>query len=80
MTVPHVRAVILDELESHGHRPAGQDPDLDLIGAGVNSVTLVQILSALEDAFDVDLDISALFARPVTVARLEAAITAAGPA
>lgn len=67
-----VRTVILAELESHGYPPFAADPDLDLISHGVNSAALVQILSALEDRFDIDFEMDRLFTGPVTVARLEA--------
>jgi acyl carrier protein len=72
-----VRAAILTELRAHGCPGAADAPDLDLISLGVNSAVLIQVLSALEDAYDVDLETERLFAGPVTVARLEAEITRA---
>ncbi|MHC0429720.1 acyl carrier protein [Streptomyces sp. O3] len=69
-----IRTAVLAELAAHGCPPLA-DPGADLIGHGVNSAALIQILSALEDRFDVDLDLEALFAAPVTVSRLETEIT-----
>lgn len=74
MTV-NVREAIFGELGSRGFTVSEQD--VDLIGAGLNSAALIQIVSALEDAFDIDLDVEALFSAPVTVARLETEITRA---
>lgn len=51
----------------------------DLIGLGVNSVALVQVLSALEDRYDADIDMDGLFAAPLTVERMAARFAAAGP-
>lgn len=48
-----------------------------LVAAGVNSATLIQLLSALEDEFDVDLDVERLFSAPVTLPELEAEIVRA---
>ncbi|MEU2658970.1 acyl carrier protein [Streptomyces sp. NPDC007325] len=73
MTLPDVRAAVLAELDAHGYPPLA-GPGADLVGHGVNSAALIQILSALEDRFDVDLDLESLFAAPVTVSRLEAEI------
>ncbi|MFJ4932432.1 acyl carrier protein [Streptomyces pseudovenezuelae] len=75
MTAFEVRAVIQEELAAHGFPSLTDRPELDLISAGVNSAALIQILSALEDRFDLDLEMEPLFAEPVTVARLEAEIT-----
>jgi len=74
MTSSGVRAAILRELESSGHLLAETEHDLDLVSAGVNSASLIRILSALEELFDIDLDVERLFAGPVTVTRLEAEI------
>ncbi|MFF5897124.1 acyl carrier protein [Streptomyces argenteolus] len=79
-TGSEVRGAIHEELAAHGCSAPADRPDLDLIGLGVNSATLIQILSALEDRFDVDLDMEQLFAEPLTVARLEAGITRAATA
>ncbi|MFE0642943.1 phosphopantetheine-binding protein [Streptomyces sp. NPDC058877] len=76
MTGSDVRAAVLAELDAHGCPPLA-GPGTDLIGHGVNSAALIQILSALEDRFDVDLDLEALFAAPVTVSRLEAEVVRA---
>jgi acyl carrier protein len=70
-----VRAAIFGELESRGY--VVSEHDVDLISAGVNSAALIQILSALEDVFEIDLDTERLFTGPVTVARLESEITLA---
>ncbi|MFJ9055884.1 phosphopantetheine-binding protein [Streptomyces sp. NPDC102409] len=75
MTESEVRAAIHEELTAHGFPRLRDRPGLDLISAGVNSVTLIQILSALEDRFDVDLETEPLFAEPATVERLAAEIT-----
>ncbi|MFF4033738.1 acyl carrier protein [Streptomyces sviceus] len=75
MTASEVRAVIHEELAAHGFPSLTDRPELDLISAGVNSAALIQILSALEDRFDLDLEMEPLFAEPLTVARLEAEIT-----
>ncbi|MFF1718365.1 acyl carrier protein [Streptomyces sviceus] len=75
MTAAEVRAVIHEELAAYGLPSLTDRPELDLISAGVNSAALIQILSALEDRFDLDLEMEPLFAEPVTVARLEAEIT-----
>lgn len=77
---PEVRGAIHEELTAHGCSAPADRPDLDLIGLGVNSAVLIQILSALEDRFDIDLDTEQLFAEPLTVARLEAGITRAAAA
>lgn len=66
------RAAILKQLAAHGHPLAADSRESALIGLGVNSVTLVQILAALEDEFDVDFDTEQLFAGPISVAVLEA--------
>jgi acyl carrier protein len=65
-----VRTAILKELGERGVA-LGEDDDLDLIAAGVNSATVIKVLSALEDTFDVDLVTEELFAGPITIARLE---------
>lgn len=74
MTSSSVRAAILAELQSNGHMLARTEHDLDLISAGINSASLIRILSNLEDLFDVDLDVEQLFSEPITVSRLEAEI------
>lgn len=71
MTSSGVRAAILRELESNGHTLAKTEHDLDLISAGINSASLIRVLSTLEDLFDVDLDVERLFSEPITVSRLE---------
>lgn len=69
-----VRTAIIEELRACGYTVPESQREVDLIGLGVNSAALIQVLSALEDAFDVELDIEQLFSGPVTVARLEAHI------
>lgn len=67
------RAAILDRLAAHGHPLSAAQRESALVGLGVNSVTLVQVLSSLEDEFDLDFDTERLFAAgPVSVALLEA--------
>lgn len=66
------RAAILDRLAAHGHPLSAAQRESALVSLGVNSVTLVQVLSALEDEFDLDFDTESLFAGPVSVALLEA--------
>jgi len=75
MTGSRVRAAIFKELESRGYTVSESEHDLDLISAGVNSAALIQILSALEDVYEIDLDTERMFSGPVTVARLAAEIT-----
>ncbi|MQS05633.1 acyl carrier protein [Streptomyces alkaliphilus] len=74
MTDAMVRTAIVEELKACGYVVPESGQQLDLVGLGVNSAALIQILSALEDTFDVDLDVEQLFSEPVTVARLEAQI------
>ncbi|MFE4975173.1 acyl carrier protein [Kitasatospora sp. NPDC056651] len=69
-----VPGAVREEFASRGHRLSPEQDDADLIGLGVNSVTLIQVLSALEDAFGIDLDLELLFSEPVTAARLAAEI------
>jgi len=72
-----VREAIVRELGARGFALSGEEHEVDLISAGVNSATLIQALSALEEVFDVDLDTERLFSARVTVTRLEAEITRA---
>lgn len=71
MTAMPVRDAILRELSQHGVTLSEAEVHRDLIGAGVNSATLIQILSALEDTFDIDLVTEELFDEPLTVMSLE---------
>jgi acyl carrier protein len=71
------RDAIVRELGARGFTLSGDEHEVDLISAGVNSATLIQALSALEEVFDVDLDTERLFSARVTVTRLEAEITRA---
>jgi acyl carrier protein len=74
------RDVVLRELAVRGFHLADATDDLDLITAGVNSASLIAILSALEDTYDVDFDTERLFSEPVTVAAVTAEIARrAGP-
>ncbi|MER5264027.1 thioesterase domain-containing protein [Actinosynnema sp. NPDC002837] len=76
------RVVVVDTPVSAGSRGV-DEPSLAGFAAdvretsGVNSATLIQALSALEEVFDVDLDTERLFSARVTVTRLEAEITRA---
>lgn len=74
MTAIDVPAAVREEFARHGHTLSPSHDDEDLIFFGVNSVTLIQVLSALEDTFRVDLDTERLFSAPVSVARLETEI------
>jgi hypothetical protein len=64
----------LAALSTTWDRLDGAEPGLSLIRAGVNSVTLIEVVSALEDVFDIDFGTEGLFAEPATVLRLEAEI------
>lgn len=66
-----VRPGLLEELEVRGFQIAAEDFVTDLIAIGVNSINLIQLISALEDRFDIEFELSDLFANPVTVERLE---------
>ncbi|MEV8436029.1 phosphopantetheine-binding protein [Actinosynnema sp. NPDC051121] len=72
-----VRDAIVAELGARGFALSAAEHELDLISAGVNSAALIQVLSALEEVFDVDLDTERLFEARVTVTRLESEITRA---
>jgi acyl carrier protein len=71
-TADQARAAILAHLAAHGHPLSAAERESALVGLGVNSVTLVQVLASLEDDFDVDFDTERLFAGKVSVAALEA--------
>lgn len=73
------RAAVTEELARLGFDVPEAAYGQDLIGLGVNSVALVQVLSALEDRYDADLDMDGLFAAPLTVERLAAHFVAVGP-
>ncbi|MCZ0988268.1 acyl carrier protein [Streptomyces diastatochromogenes] len=74
MTRTDVPVAVREEFVSRGHPLSPSQDDVDLISLGVNSVTLIQVLSALEDVFGIDFDMERLFSAPVTVARLETEI------
>lgn len=74
MTISDVRSAVVDELAARGFALPESAYDDNLIGQGMNSATLVQVLSALEDRFDVDLATEELFAEPITVIRIERAL------
>ncbi|WP_225098606.1 acyl carrier protein [Streptomyces sp. CoH27] len=74
MTAPDVPAAVREEFAVRGHALSPAQDHADLIGLGVNSVTLIQVLSALEDAFGIEFDMERLFSAPVSVARLETEI------
>ncbi|MGW2651123.1 acyl carrier protein [Streptomyces sp. NPDC001393] len=69
-----VISTIVDRLRQQGYRVGPDEYEADLIGAGLNSVTMVRLLSVLEDDFDVEFAVARLFREPVTVARLAAQI------
>lgn len=71
-TADQARAAILALLAAHGHPLSADERESALVGLGVNSVTLVQVLASLEDDFDVDFDTERLFAGTVSAAALEA--------
>ncbi|MEV5975405.1 acyl carrier protein [Streptomyces sp. NPDC052114] len=71
-----VAEAIAGELARHGYGIGPDEYGTDLIGAGVNSVDLVRLLSGLEERYDVEFDGAAVFAGPVTVARLTEVIVA----
>ncbi|MGN5376721.1 hypothetical protein BIV25_36275 [Streptomyces sp. MUSC 14] len=65
---------IVDQLRQQGCGIGPDEYEADLIGAGLNSVTMVRLLSVLEEEFDVEFAVARLFREPVTVARLAAEI------
>ncbi|MFB7874094.1 acyl carrier protein [Nocardia sp. NPDC056064] len=69
-----VRAAVAAELNTHGYRLGAEEYESDLIGAGVNSVNLVRVLTALEERFDIEFDAARLLSAPMTIAQLAAAI------
>jgi acyl carrier protein len=73
-----VHAAVVAELQAHGHTVPESGYDTGLFSLGVNSADLIQVMSVLEDAFGIDLDLERLFASPVTVARLVAEVVRAG--
>jgi acyl carrier protein len=75
MSRSDVRSAIVKELGERGMTLGEGDDDVDLISVGVNSATVIKVLSTLEDRFDVDLVTEELFAGPITVARLEAELS-----
>ena len=72
LTADQARAAVLGHLAAHGHPLTASQRDAALVGLGVNSVALVQVLASLEDEFDLDFDTERLFADSVSVAVLEA--------
>ncbi|MEV6427996.1 phosphopantetheine-binding protein [Nocardia sp. NPDC051463] len=69
-----VREAIVDQLGARGYRLAVDEHETDLISAGVNSVNLVRVMSALEETFDIEFEAAGFFDESVTVARLAAEI------
>lgn len=65
-----VLSTIADQLREQGYELGPAEYDVDLIGAGLNSVNMVRLLSCLEEEFDIDLPVARLFDEPVTVVRL----------
>ncbi len=73
MNAERARAAILEQFAALGHPLSGSQLESALVSLGVNSVTLVQVLSGLEDEFDLDFDTELLFSGPdpVSAALLE---------
>ena len=71
---PAVIGTIVDRLRQQGCAIGPDEYGADLIGAGLNSVAVVRLLSVLEEEFDVEFAVARLFREPVTVARLAAEI------
>ncbi|WP_327145306.1 acyl carrier protein [Nocardia sp. NBC_01327] len=65
---------IAGELSTRGYQLDPEEYRTDLISAGVNSVNLVRVLTALEELFDIEFEAAGFFAEPVTVERLAAEI------
>ncbi|MGW1915399.1 acyl carrier protein [Streptomyces sp. NPDC002076] len=74
MNEPTVISGIVDQLQQQGYGIGPDEYEADLIGAGLNSVNMVRLLSVLEEEFDVEFAVARLFREPVTVARLAAEI------
>ncbi|MFF5037379.1 acyl carrier protein [Nocardia salmonicida] len=70
MNEADIKQVIADELSASGYRISPEEFAADLITAGVNSVNLVRVLSALEERYDIEFDAAGFFREPVTVVRL----------
>ena len=77
MTPSDVQVRVRHAIEVRGIPLSDLVDGRSLVAAGVNSATLIQLLSALEDEFDVDLDVERLFSAPVTLPELEAEIVRA---
>lgn len=77
MTPSDVQVRVRHAIEVRGIPVSDLVDGRSLVAAGVNSATLIQLLSALEDEFDVDLDVERLFSAPVTLPELEAEIVRA---
>lgn len=77
MTPSDVQVRVRHAIEVRGIPLSDLVDGRSLVAAGVNSATLIQLLSALEDEFDVDLDVERLFSAPVTLPVLEAEIVRA---
>lgn len=67
LTADQARTAVLNHLAAHGHPLSAAQRDAALVGLGVNSVTLVQVLASLEDEFDLDFDTERLFGGSVSV-------------
>ncbi|MER5402460.1 acyl carrier protein [Streptomyces sp. NPDC002599] len=63
-------STIVGQLRQQGYDIGPDAYDADLIGAGLNSVNMIRLLSCLEEEFDIDLPVARLFSEPVTVQRL----------
>ncbi|MET7987506.1 MULTISPECIES: acyl carrier protein [unclassified Streptomyces] len=75
-----VLSTIAGQLRVQGYDIGPDEYDADLIGAGLNSVNMIRLLSRLEDEFDVDFPVARLFTEPVSVARLAAEVISQCPA
>ncbi|MEU4417927.1 acyl carrier protein [Nocardia salmonicida] len=65
-----ITQVIADELGARGYQIGPGEFASDLIGAGVNSVNLVRVLTALEERYNIEFEAAGFFREPVTVVRL----------
>lgn len=70
MNEADIKQAIADELAARGYRIGQSEFEQDLIGAGINSVNLVRVLTSLEERYDFEFDTAGFFREPVTVARL----------
>lgn len=74
MNEADIKHSIAEELGARGYRIGPNEFEADLIAAGINSVNLVRVLTALEERYDIEFETAGFFQEPVTVTRLAAAI------